>query len=392
MQVDYSKYMDKIRFWQKTIESVKDFTGTSPPSVFVGKAFYPKVFVGLLSPPQQLQDANILDSPESWYKQNVSIEQILNFRGQMIYSRFKVPTVRVETKLMDVVKEVAMSRKQVDIEVELKSKPEFKFTFNEYFAPVGNPAPLENVRLASNPSVEKKVDYIVSDTDLKTVQAVSELYKSIPISSIQKIFSVGLLGSKLERKLVPTRWSITGVDDILGKIMLANVRQYEPLEEVLLFRNEYIGNKFQILLVPGTYQFELIELYDLDKTKISVSKDYEPYWGRKTYASSTGGGFYASRLPVLEYLEKIKKSASIIIVREITPEYYAPVGVWKVREIVRGAFEKPAEKFETLEKAFSSITQKCLTKDKWKMESKLFRILKEQKTVKSFLRHGSVPQ
>ena len=78
--------------------------------------------------------------------------------------------------------------------------------------------------------------------------------------------------------------------------------------------------------------------------------------------------------------------------REITPEYYAPVGVWKVREIVRGAFEKPAERFETLESAFSSITQKCLTKDRWKLESKLFRILREQKTVKNFLRHGSGPE
>ncbi len=392
MQVDYSKYLDKIKFWQKIIEGAKDFTGTTPPSVFVGKAFYPKVFVGLLSPPQQIAEAEVLDSPELWYKQKATIDQILNFRGQMIYSRFKVPTVRIETKLMEVVQEVAMSRKQVDIEVELKSRPEFKFTFSEYFAPVGNPAQLEKVRLAQNPSVDKRVEHIVSDTDLKAQQAVVELYKSVPVSNIQKVFSVGLLGSGLERKLVPTRWSITGVDDILGKFLLSKVRQFDPIEEILVFRNEYIGNRFQILLVPRAYQFELIELYDLEKQKISVSKDYEPYWGRKTYASSTGGGFYASRLPVLEYLDKIGKSAAAIIVREITPEYYAPVGVWKVREIVRGAFEKQPERFETLEKAFASITQKCITKDKWKAESRLFKILREQKSVKSFLKHGSAPK
>ena len=52
MKVDYGKVADKVKFWKKTIESVKDFTGSSPPAVFVGRAFYPKVYVGILAPPQ----------------------------------------------------------------------------------------------------------------------------------------------------------------------------------------------------------------------------------------------------------------------------------------------------------------------------------------------------
>ncbi len=386
MKVDYSKYLDKVKFWKDIIENVKDFTGTSPPSVFVGRIGYPKLNVGILSPPKPDLNASILDSPEKWYKQKASIDQVINYRSQMIYSRFKTSSIKpVSTKLIDVVQEVAMSKKQADVEIKLKKNPEFKFSFSEHFAPVGNPAPIEKARLVENPKVDRKVEHVVSDTDLKAQNAVIDLYKHIPVSNINKIFSVGLLGIPIQRKLVPTRWSITGVDDILGKFLLGNVRTYDELDEVRLFYNKYIGNAFHILLIPKQYQFELIELWDLDKPYPSVSKDYEPYWGRKDYAKSTAGGFYASKLPVLEYLEKIKKQASILIVREVTPEYFAPVGVWKIRETVRDAFNKPFERFGNLDQAFNKITEKCITKDRWKKESKLYKILREQKSITKFI-------
>ncbi|HLC59067.1 MAG TPA: hypothetical protein VJH34_00915 [archaeon] len=386
MKIDYSKYLDKVKFWKETIENVKDFTGTSPPSVFVGKANYPRIFVGILSPPNHNPDAEILDSPERWYQQKASIDQIFGYRGQMIYSRLKASSIKpTSNKLIDVVQEVSMSKDKADVEIKLKKTPEFKFSFSNYFAPVGNPAPIETARLTENPKVDIKVEHAVSDTDLKAANAIVDLYSHIPVSNIQKIFSVGLLGVPLQRKFVPTRWSITGVDDIIGKHLMENVRHYNNLDEIRLFRNDYIGNTFHILLIPREYQFELVEIWDTDKPFPGIGSDYEPYWGRKTYAERTAGGFYASRLPVLEYLDKIEKQASILIVREVKPEYFAPVGVWKIRETVRDAFNKPFERFDDLEQAFTRITNKCVTKNMWKRESKLFKILREQKGLAKFL-------
>jgi hypothetical protein len=37
-------------------------------------------------------------------------------------------------------------------------------------------------------------------------------------------------------------------------------------------------------------------------------------------------------LGVLEYLNKKKIQAGVVILREIRPEYAIPVGVWQVRE------------------------------------------------------------
>jgi len=375
---------DKLRFWKQTIESTKDFSGTSPPSVFVGSYGYPKVFLGILSPPVQRENADVLDSPEQWYQQNATIEQILGYRSEMIYSRFSSDVKNVSGKFVDVTQELAMSKKPADVEIELSKKPLFRFGIDQHITPVGSPANLINARLVENPRIERKVDYIVSDVDLKATGAVTRLYNGkIPVSRIQKMLSAGLLGMKIERKFVPTRWSITAVDDMLGKIILQRVRDYKDLAEIRLFFNEYIGNQYFVLLVPGAYQYELIEMWNIFG-KQSVSSDYEQYWGRKTYASVTAGAFYAGRLAAMEYLGKIKRQAAVLIVRNVTEEYSMPLGIWQLRETVRDAFNKPCEKFNSIAEAVKKISGKV--GGRWVEESKLVKNLKDQRKIMQFLK------
>ena len=386
MKVDYSKVADKVKFWKSVIENVKDFSGSSPPAVFVGRAFYPKVYVGILAPPHQTS-TDILDSPEKWYEQKASIEQILNYRSQLIYSRFKTSTVkRPSGKFIDITQELSMAKKPTGVEIRLRKSPRFTFSFDGWSQPIGNPAPLDNVILTENPSVERKVDYIISDTDLKAERGVLELYQhEIPVSRIQKIFSVGLLGLKTQRKFVPTRWGITAVDDTIGKILIERIKDYQQSNEVFLFQNDYLANHFEILMIPENYQFEFIESWDLDKPFPTISADYESYFGRKTYATNTHGGYYAARIAALEYLNKIKRQATILIVREIRPDYYADVGVWKVRETVRDAFNKPFEKFDTVSHAIKRICERMKIGNKWMDKSNLLKNLKEQRKLKSFI-------
>ncbi len=68
-----------------------------------------------------------------------------------------------------------------------------------------------------------------------------------------------------------------------------------------------------------------------------------------------GGGYYAGRFGVAEYLNRIKRQARVIIFREIYEGYIMPVGVWEVRENVRKAVEKNPRKFSTLNEALADI-------------------------------------
>jgi len=68
----------------------------------------------------------------------------------------------------------------------------------------------------------------------------------------------------------------------------------------------------------------------------------EGYEGRTGYVEETAGAYYASRLGVLEHLQERDRQAKCLVLREVTDDYWAPVGVWQVREGVRNAFEEGA--------------------------------------------------
>jgi len=73
--------------------------------------------------------------------------------------------------------------------------------------------------------------------------------------SLQKLLSAGLLGKGSARKMVPTRWSITAVDDTLSKNMLDKIRYYTEEDKILLFSGNFVGNYIEILVLPGRFSF-----------------------------------------------------------------------------------------------------------------------------------------
>jgi hypothetical protein len=386
--------LQRLKYWKSTIEKVKDsFFGTTPPSVFVGRYNYPRVNVGVLSPPMEVEQAEKLDFPEVWYEERASIRQILDYRSEMILSRRQHSVKRPKGDLLEAMQELAVSKRAVDVEVWLRSKPKFLFSMSNFRPPIGNPALVKQIKIAENVRVVRKVDRVISDTDLKAGKAVLTLYRyKVPVSKIEKIFSVGLLGLPFQRKLVPTRWSITSVDDIIGRNLRERVKKYPEIPEVLVFHNEYIGNHYEIIFIPGAYEYELIEIkhpksvWNPYGKQPVIYSDHEPYWGRKDYASSTGGAFYAGRISTLEFLEKNKKQASILIIREVLPSYYAPLGIWQMRETIRGSFENKPEKFSSVEEALERVSTRLhVPIEKILPKSKLFRKIKEQKKIKQYL-------
>ena len=157
-------------------------------------------------------------------------------------------------------------------------------------------------------------------------------------------------------KLVPTRWSITATDDIIGKQLITQLYDFNQIQDITVFHGSLLGNYFTVCLFPGNWQFENFEtwlpggIFTLSETNFNMSVDREGfqtkeyYKGRSSYAKQAGG-YYASRLGLLEYLHKIKKQAKIVIFREITSEYTVPVGVWAVREGVRKTMNTNPIKF-----------------------------------------------
>ncbi len=336
---------------------ISEFSGSSPPEVFVGKWGYPNVYVGILSP-EEHGDTKIMSSAEEWHAKKLEIPQILNLRNKLIYGRTtsNIKKAVFGGKFLSVMQEIAMTHKSVSTEFKLK-KPVKRHDERENRAPlIANAGEVESARLQENTHINKKIDYLVNDRDAKSVDAMLELEKGgIGSSVLIKLLSAGLLGLKKNRKLVPTRWSITAVDDTLSKEKLKRIRHYALISEIMVFWSEYLGNHYEFLLLPSEFSFEVIEI---SMKSFGVWHDYEGFFPRKRYADSVTGAYYANRLALTEYLERIKRQASCIVFREVRPEYYAPLGVGILREASRDAFTKGGKNFNSLKDAVEDIQRR----------------------------------
>lgn len=364
--------------------------GSSPPEIFVGSWNWPNVYFGFLAP-NEYGNTEIYSKPEIWCINNFSIEEILSFRVRMIYSRKIGNIKKINERDLANIQEIGMAKENVDIEAKLKKPPSFKPINNLYWPIIGFPAEFENLKIQNNPKIPFKVEKVFNDYDLSAVDAIIQLYKEkFMISDLIRFFSIGCLGKKKNRKLVPTRWAVTAVDDIISKWLIKKIKGYDLINEFRVFHYEYLGNHYEIIFIPYIWHFEVIEakipgcIWN-KRCSLFMAIDYESYHGRKNYASNVTGAYYANRLAVAEYLEKIKKQAAVIVLREVKPSYYAACGVGILREICRKAFNKSPEIFYSLEEALNKVSERLeLDINKFIKHSWLIKKFKTQTNLKNF--------
>ncbi len=390
------KKIADVKFKYKDLGKLSQINSISPPSVFIGSQLkYPLVNVGILSPIERDENAWLYDDEKYWAEKDFGMKEVIQLRNSLLNSRFQAKTqdARMNKKFVEIAKEVAIACKPVDVEIELKTRMRFRRDKDRVLTPHGMNAPLKQAKITSNVKIDRKLDKVIND-DIKATKGIEYLYKNnFNEYTLNKILSVGVLGLKKNKKLVPTRWSITATDDTIGKILLKQVRNYKWLEDFELHFGEFLGNQYLILLFPSEWSFELIELYQPGSSwnpsdNVKASTDYESYSGRKEYAFSTAGGYYATRLAILEYLNKLKKQASSLVIRIETPTYWASLGVWVVRESVRKAL-KNSMKFDSREELIESAKQ--ISKAKYNFDneniinrSKILNEKKEQKKLRDW--------
>ena len=336
--------------------------GSSPPSVFIGRIGYPKVSIGPMIPPI-MGDTSIIDTPEQWLDK--SLDEIVDFRSMLIRGKYNVDIYDVESsnKIVEYTRELALSKNSIFTEAIFSKKPYGKISFFDETQPHGPSAPIKKFDI-TNPKYDHKIEKAYYDTDLKSKEAVFNLYKNgVKISKIQKAFSVGAFGIKKYRRFVPTRWSITAVDSTIGKTLIKKTKTYPWINEYRVYYHNQYDNRWAIIMIPSEWQYELIEAWYPNTTwnpygrKISIFNSYEFNKGRKTYAE-IGGCYYSGRLAVNEQLNKERRQAGSVILREAHPGYIMPIGVWNVRESVRKALKQKYKKFETLNQSLIYISKK----------------------------------
>jgi hypothetical protein len=351
--------------------------------VFVGSYGYPKVIAGPLIPPLS-GDTMDMDS-ERWL--GLGFDDILRYRFQLIRSKsvIDVNGAREPVGILEKVQEMVLSDKPVDAEAAFVKKPDPRVAFSMREAPAVPSADLKSFSLVDNPSVPAAVDRVTSDTDYKAAPGVVDLFKSnVDQRQITRLFSVGLLGEKDVRRLVPTGWSITAVDDIIGKGLLDRVRYHPTIDKYVVFSADALANNVCILLTPTPWMFEGLELWHMSAPNWHCDSDFEFYEGRKDYASSLAGAYYAARLPVAEYLDAAGRQAGVIAFLEVLNDWI-PLGVWRFRELAKEALATPPASHDSLDLALADVANRLKSPIKpWLAASRLHKYLKQQKRLVDF--------
>jgi len=360
-------------------------SGPSPPSAFLGSYGYPRIMAGPLVPPLPSPDPSLMDLPEAWI--DLGLEEILRYRFSLVRGK---TAVRVESasrpdRLLSAIQEAVMAERPVDMELHLAGRPNLGILLSPRAPPVGPSGILERAIIAENPKVARKVDNIVSDRDMRSVEGVLELYRAdLPQTHITRIFSAGLLGQERMRRLVPTEWSITAVDDILGRSLYKRVLHLPWIGNYSVFGHAALGNNVQVLLLPSSYMFEALEAWLTSANPVPAS-DHEYEYGRSQYAHNLEGAYYAARLPVLEYLSGASRQAGAVVFLEVYPEWI-PLGVWRFREICRRALTKRPVETNSLKEALDVIGSRLrLPLWQWLRQSSILRYHQSQTRITSFL-------
>lgn len=319
------------------------------PQIFVGANGYPRVMSGPMTSIKMDNDlSRKASNPSGWV--GLSFKDIIELRFNLIRGKQSTFVKRssniVSNSIHEKLQEISLSTSPVEVEGQFKKLSSFDFTVNPEIQPMGPSGFLNRFEITSNPKIPHKVDSVLHD-ELKSNAQIFELYSNkFDIYYLQGILSSGITGKLENSKVVPTRWSITATDDMIGKELIPKLRQFTSIDQIEVRQGNILGNYYTVILLPGNYNFENIEswfpgnIFSINSEEPNIIIDREGfisreiYRGKSTY-SKQAGGYYAARLPILEHLVSRKRQARILSIREITPEYLIPVGVWEVREGIR---------------------------------------------------------
>ena len=166
----------------------------------------------------------------------------------------------LENPFIEKLQEISMASKSIDSEATYKRRPRGSM-LSEDSMPHGPSAVIEKFNIDAV-KWDRQLEKTFYDTDLKAGTALLNLHeKEVPFSAMQKAFSVGAIGTKNRRKLVPTRWSITACDSSLANIFLKEVRKFPQIDTYRYYEYSSLNNYYGIILTPTEWQYEWMEAF-----------------------------------------------------------------------------------------------------------------------------------
>jgi len=337
-------------------------------------------------------DTTILDKPEMWLGK--SIEEIVNYRLSLVRGVSNIDIHSTSGKYIESLQELAMTSKSVESEATFEKTPiadieqEKDLGLDTDSAPFGPVASLKTFKTSSSLSIDQRLENVFYDKDLRAAEGIINLYQDgVEVSRICRVLSMGMLGLQKNRRLVPTKWSISATDDVVSASLIKEIETFPTIDFFKVHKHIHLGNYYSVILIPDDiWGFEMQEAWYDNNGNLGVGIDFENANGLDHYPS-IAGAYFAARLGVAEHLFKRRHKAAALILREIRPEYVMPLGVWQIREGIRKALDGEAKRFDNFQNALSfACVNLSVSKNEWIRNSKIYENMKQQMRITDFFK------
>src|SRR5262249_55667122 len=235
-----------------------------------------------------------------------SLDEIVNYRMNLIRGILRSDVNDLSNKYIESLQEISMSMNPVESSVTFDKNP---LVTSNIFAsskdvtiPSMLTAPVTKF-LSHQVKADRRIQRVYDDSDMKSTDAMLDLYhRGISISQISKLLSMGMVGRKKSRRLVPTRWGISATDQSISDRLIAEIKHFSGVDSYMVFTYFHLANRYSVILVPSSvWSFEMAESWFDTNGNIAQASDYEGSKGLRHYPN-IAGAYFAGRLAAVEYL------------------------------------------------------------------------------------------
>ena len=105
---EYLRTLTTATMQMRSVPVGTDLSGSSPPSIFIGTASYPKVYAGPMIAPVH-GDTSVLDRPEDWVAGAIPQEEIIRYRLSLVRGMHQVRVTDVDNRFTSTLQEIALA-------------------------------------------------------------------------------------------------------------------------------------------------------------------------------------------------------------------------------------------------------------------------------------------
>ena len=121
-KAEYLRTLTVSTLKSRSVPIGTELDGSSPPSIFIGSAGYPKVYAGPLITPEH-GDTVVYDTPELWIPGHKSQEEIIGYRLNLVRGKRLVKTTDIHSRFVSQLQEIALSDSSVESEAAFHEVP-----------------------------------------------------------------------------------------------------------------------------------------------------------------------------------------------------------------------------------------------------------------------------